>query len=977
MGSATPAAQQLDPAAELSKFSQAMHLQQQQQQQQQPQQHLLVKVFCADGSTKSIVVDGTMCVGDLLDVMVEKNHVQLQPSWAIVEHLPDLYMERCMEDHENVMRSLLSWKSDAKNKLLFVPRPERFDLFRRPEKYLLGAPSPPTPSSSQQQWDVHSRQALLQDIFYSPAAEVVQDGSCPPPMLEIEGPLWLKSEGKKNWKKFYFVLVRSGGLYYMPANGKRSRTGDASRGKDLICAVPDFANVQIYYGLGWKKKYKSPTDSCFALKPPQSPSTADQEAAAAAGASSSRMKKQQKELDPSTLTKYLCAENDAALQQWVAAIRIIKNRNQLLENYNNLLAKMQTGTGKEGLYAAIRHQQQEQHQHLQQQQQAVYMTSAAAVPRPTTKIIFDGNESCSGSSSKSGTESVSSGCVSETASEISSCENGFDTEFPDGGTIRRKPKFREDGEEEEEDDAENGNQTPTPPQPPPPQQQPPNSNVVVDGGGILALSDTIRRKTPPSNSSSRESSLPPPPPPPPAPPTAEQETSAPLLKQPAAATPSNLEKGISGSDLSLNSLPPPPEELRFPLRYPSISTSASATGLDRMAAAAAGAPNYPSLQNNPQQPTSILQRQQQQFHPMLNNGGVNFPGPQKELSSLPPCMSHIYPGVNQHQPNLHSSLINGASATTSSGTNADEAVDGPPRREQLYPCGVFRSVFPPGEGSSSAGQQHQTGSSQMALLKQMPNCQAPLRPFNATAATAAAGDINCLGLPKTASAAANNERRRKITFSEVVTHINLPSTEPLKSGDEFILSGSERNPNPGRLFEEENKVKQTPPRTFLQSLQRVMERKWNVSQRFHHDVTQQVDVSTATDSFANHVKERDISNWILQSLKHSHIQETDMSQDLCSTVQNEASQIAAASAIPPQQRPKIYNGRSVPNCYPPNQPAPQQVFINHQQQQQQQQQQQIYQQHQMYLQLGRTANGRVPPPAPPKRNDCTQLTSPK
>jgi len=55
---------------------------------------LHVKVFCADGSTVPVVVGETLAVADLLDVMVEKSHVQLQPTWALVEHLPELYMER-------------------------------------------------------------------------------------------------------------------------------------------------------------------------------------------------------------------------------------------------------------------------------------------------------------------------------------------------------------------------------------------------------------------------------------------------------------------------------------------------------------------------------------------------------------------------------------------------------------------------------------------------------------------------------------------------------------------------------------------------------------------------------------------------------------------------------------------------------------------------------------------------------------------
>lgn len=53
---------------------------------------LFIKAFTVDGSSKSLLVDEKMTCGYVTRLLADKNHVQMDPKWAIVEHLPDLYM---------------------------------------------------------------------------------------------------------------------------------------------------------------------------------------------------------------------------------------------------------------------------------------------------------------------------------------------------------------------------------------------------------------------------------------------------------------------------------------------------------------------------------------------------------------------------------------------------------------------------------------------------------------------------------------------------------------------------------------------------------------------------------------------------------------------------------------------------------------------------------------------------------------------
>lgn len=53
---------------------------------------LFVKAFTVDGASKSLLVDENMSCGHVTRLLADKNHVQMEPHWALVEHLPELQM---------------------------------------------------------------------------------------------------------------------------------------------------------------------------------------------------------------------------------------------------------------------------------------------------------------------------------------------------------------------------------------------------------------------------------------------------------------------------------------------------------------------------------------------------------------------------------------------------------------------------------------------------------------------------------------------------------------------------------------------------------------------------------------------------------------------------------------------------------------------------------------------------------------------
>lgn len=97
---------------------------------------LFVKAFTSDGASKSLLVDETMTSGHVTRLLSDKNHVRMDPRWALVEQLPEIQMERLYEDHELLVDKLMMWDRDSKNRILFVERTEKVMLFLRPELFL-------------------------------------------------------------------------------------------------------------------------------------------------------------------------------------------------------------------------------------------------------------------------------------------------------------------------------------------------------------------------------------------------------------------------------------------------------------------------------------------------------------------------------------------------------------------------------------------------------------------------------------------------------------------------------------------------------------------------------------------------------------------------------------------------------------------------------------------------------------------------
>ncbi|KAI1899196.1 hypothetical protein AGOR_G00059250 [Albula goreensis] len=242
----------------------------------------VIKVYSEDNTSRAIEVPSDITAQDICQLFILKNHCIDDHSWTLFEQLSHLGIERTIEDHESVMEVQSGLGMDANSRLCFRKNYAKYEFFRKPLDFF---PEKMVSVGSEAS-EMMDHSQLIQMFLNS--------NMCP----EIHGYLHAKEQGKKFWKKSYFVLRRSG-LYV-------SNKGESKEPRHLQF-IAEFSDNDVYTLLSARKMHGAPTDYGFCIKPNKSSSPRD--------------------------LRLLCAEEEQVRTCWVTAMRLFKYGMQLYQNF--------------------------------------------------------------------------------------------------------------------------------------------------------------------------------------------------------------------------------------------------------------------------------------------------------------------------------------------------------------------------------------------------------------------------------------------------------------------------------------------------------------------------------------------------------------------------------------------------------------------------------------------------------------------
>ncbi|XP_070213779.1 growth factor receptor-bound protein 14 isoform X3 [Bos mutus] len=157
----------------------------------------VIKVYSEDETSRALEVPSDITARDVCQLLILKNHYIDDHSWTLFEHLPHVGLERTIEDHELVIEVLSNWGMEEENKLYFRKNYAKYEFFKNPMYFF---PEHMVSFATETNGEISPTQIL--QMFLSSST-----------YPEIHGFLHAKEQGKKSWKKIYFLLRRSG-LYF-------------------------------------------------------------------------------------------------------------------------------------------------------------------------------------------------------------------------------------------------------------------------------------------------------------------------------------------------------------------------------------------------------------------------------------------------------------------------------------------------------------------------------------------------------------------------------------------------------------------------------------------------------------------------------------------------------------------------------------------------------------------------------------------
>ncbi|XP_030614811.1 growth factor receptor-bound protein 14 isoform X2 [Archocentrus centrarchus] len=245
-------------------------------------QKRVIKVYSEDNTSKAVEVPSDVTARDVCQLFVLKNHCIDDHSWTLFENLSHLGIERTIEDHEYIMEVFSGWVMDTDSRLCFRKNFAKYEFFRKPLDFFPDH----MVSISTETNGIVDHCDLIQTFLNS--------STCP----EIHGYLHVKEQSRKSWKRFYFVLRRSG-LYF-------SNKGTSKEPRHLQFFA-DFSDSDVYNILAAKKLHGAPTEFGFCVKSTKCSSARD--------------------------LKLLCADDEQTRTCWITAMRLLKFGMQLYQNF--------------------------------------------------------------------------------------------------------------------------------------------------------------------------------------------------------------------------------------------------------------------------------------------------------------------------------------------------------------------------------------------------------------------------------------------------------------------------------------------------------------------------------------------------------------------------------------------------------------------------------------------------------------------